>query len=353
MCERIAYSAVRVTRPEGDLGCSGIANVQLRVVTIHPRIDDADILRGSGIGQRVSIRVSEVVGERILDSGDRVHGQSTDVQEEDPVPRWRLVGRALSGVRPGAFALLAREGAHLGLVGRPWRQVRQVDAGGGRGQGRGRVTVRVFDGVVRPCVGGFALGDLHAVLGLVPGDGQAVGGGGSPGHVQRRVRRLAELRARQRRRAGNDGLEVGDVDGEVRDGGLALNGPVHLALVGVLGLVIESGPLLHGDLAGRTVDLEVGRRRARQRVGVYLIVIRLGRLHPGHRRADVRAGWGALGYVPCHIGGNGERDAARGVAPVTVAHPVCGRRRPWIAEAPLEFGTVVMDRDAGDSGTGG
>ena len=152
----------------------------------------------------------------------------------------RPVGRALAGVRPRALGLLAGYGAHLRLVGRARRQVRQVGGRCRRGQqaylgGRVVGVFGIIEFVQRPGVFRSAPGHLDAVLHLVAGDGQAVGLGGGPGHVQGRGRRLAERRARHGWRSGHGGLHVGHVDREVDSGlfGRAREGVVYPAAVGV------------------------------------------------------------------------------------------------------------------------
>ena len=213
--------------------------------------------------------------------------------------RW-CVGLPFADVRPGAGAFESRDRPHLHVIGRPRLQVPQRHAGGRRRQHAGLGVTGVGVRMGRPGIGRFALGDLLAVLDLVAADGDAGDRcGRGPLQVQRRVGRFAERRARHRRRGRLAGFEVRDGDGHVRGGRLALHGPLHLARVGALGLVVQRRALLDADLAGGGVDNECpgGRRLARQRVGqriVGLIVaVVVGR--PGYRVAHRRAYGGVLG----------------------------------------------------------
>ena len=136
------------------------------------------MLRGGRVGQRVAVRVREEHPQRSL-AGLVVIGDAADrkraAEKARAGRRRRPVGRALPGVRPRAVAILAGDGEHLRLVGRPRLQVRQVECGGGSPQ---------RPAVGRPPCGVDTRRGLLAVLRLVTGDGHAVGVRHRPRHVQ-------------------------------------------------------------------------------------------------------------------------------------------------------------------------
>ena len=327
--------AVRVTGAVGDCRGGGIEHGDTQGVgsvagnrgSEHARIG----CRGR-VGQRVAVGVLELVAHVVIDGC--LPGQRRVAQGHGACGG-RRVGPPGACVGPGPHALLAAHGPHLHLVGRTRIEVGEVEAGR---SGRERA------GVGRPGGRGLTRRDLLAVLGLVAGNGRAVGRGGRPGHVQRRVGRLAERRAGHRRRVGNNGVGVRHVDREVRDGCLALHGPVHLAGVGALRLAIEARSLLHADLARDRVDDEGarGRRLAGQRVGQRLAVVRAA----GHRIAHLRAGGGVLedrpGLTPCA----GDLDGQGDVPPVPVRYAVGDRRRGGVDDGDRQRVRIVT-RDRG------
>ena len=315
-------AAVPVADPVGDGGRGRVENLHLQVGGIaaldrHP--ERAGVRCGRRVGQRVAVVIDEVAADR----PKRGRVAPAEGEEETGVARRceprRPVGPAFSDVRPGAGTFLARERAHLRLVGRAGLQVGQAEA---RRRGAQRAAVR------RPLGGFFTCGRLLAVLHVIARDGQAVGGGRRPGHVQPRVGRLAERGPCHRRRGGLTGFEVRDADGHVRGGRLPLHGPIDLARVGALGLEVQAGALLDADLAGGAVDDERpgGRRLARQRVGQRIVglVVAVVEGRPGHRIPHRRAGGGVLGHASAQVravesvGGAADVDVLRGVAAVAV-----------------------------------
>ena len=166
--------------------------------------------------QRVPIRIREVIFDRVAGVSllDRVRPTSNEqdivaaVDGVNSILRL-LVGAPLTDSRPRPLALQAGERAHLHLVDRAELEVREVDAGRRRGQGAGLLVVGVGSGVVGPGGGFLTRGGLLAVLGVVAGDGQAVGGRGRPCHVQRRIHRHVGRRAGHRWRVRRACLHVG------------------------------------------------------------------------------------------------------------------------------------------------
>ena len=116
----------------------------------------------------------------------------------------------------------------------------------------------------------------------------------------------------ERLRQSNDECVCGgNVDGEIDDGGVALHSPVHLAIVGALGLVVQGRPLLHTDLAGGRVDDEGVCRLAGQCVGQSLAIV--GRY--GYRGAHRRACGGVLRDAPATFLGVAVRVTLREICP--------------------------------------
>ena len=232
------------------------------VFTVHNYFLDYDpgrIVRRGGEPQGVAVLISAVSRQPALTDIVKVGMSCLDKKHigiRHVVEHGSIVGRALAGVRPGALGLRsAGYGPHLRLVGRARRQARHADGRCRRGQqadlgGRVVGVAGIVEFVQRPGVYRSASGHLDAVLHLVAGDGQAVGRGGGPGHVQGRGGRLAELRAGHGRRSGQGGLDVGHVDGHTGRRRLALHRPVHIAGVGARGLVVQGCACLDADLAG-------------------------------------------------------------------------------------------------------
>ena len=270
------------------------------------------MLRRGRVGQGVAVGVREEHPHRALPGllvvGDGPDGERA-ATEGGAGSRRRAVGRALAGGRPRAVGLLSRDGADPHLVRRASLEVGEVDA---RRRGRqvlGLLVVVVGDGVVRPGGGVLTLGGLPAVLHVVGGDGQAVGGR-RPRRIQCGVRGCAERGAGNRRRR-RSGLHVGHLDEDLDGRGVAVDRVVHLASVelreyharrivfdlpvGIVRLVVDRRARLHADLArGRVDDEQSGVGGVtRQRVGQRDAVVR----RASHRVADGRARCGPLGNL--------------------------------------------------------
>ena len=271
----------------------------------------------------------------------------------------RPVGLPFAGVRPWALALVAGEDLHARLVGGACCQVGKVDGRCRRRQRAGLLAVGAAAGVVRPVSSLLALGGLLAVLRLVAGDGQAVRGGGGPGHVQPRVHRHIGRRAGHGGSGRPGGLDVGHDDVDVDDGGVAVHGVVHLATVElgdhlavprlglavrVVRLVVDACALGHADLAAGRVDGEqpgvpgLALQRVAQRHAV--------ERRPRHRGPDRRARGGVLNDAPGRLRGDGDGRAAGDLSPVAVAGDVEDLRRALVEKVRRHHGASGRARQA-------
>ena len=352
--------AVRVARSVGD-GGRGPGRVQgpnLQRGVVDPCLDHAGVLRGCRVAERVVVRVLEnprdVTGAQTV---SELVPLEREVGDERGRQVRRRIGRALSGVRPRPLALKARERAHLRLVGRARLEARQVDAGRRGGQLAGLLVVGVGDGVVGPRRGRLAVGGLLAVLDVVARDGRAGVARSRPRHVERRVGRLAELRAGERGRVGLPGLDVRHLDEDVDGGGVAVDGVVHLGpvelrdhlavvrlrlAVRVVCLVVDRRAGRHADLAAGRVDdeqpgvLGLARQRVAQRVIGLRVAVVVRR--PGHGGTDVRPGGGVLGDAARGLRGDGDVRAARDLPAVGVARDVVDLRGALVEQGHPEMG---------------
>ena len=167
--------------------------------TFDTDLEHAGVLRRGRVGQRVAV----VIREFVIKRPDGVVPAPQEGKAGLEVGRFRTprrpVGPGGPGFGPGACALHAGDRAHLHFVGGAGLQVREGERAVG---GVHRA------GEARPRGGVRALSGLLAVLRLITGDRQPVGRRGRPAHVQPRGRRLAVLRAGQRRCAGLAGFDV-------------------------------------------------------------------------------------------------------------------------------------------------
>ena len=295
---------------------------------MNPGGDQAGVCRRGPGAQRVAVCVLKEVRNRSGSTGTPPGDRQ--VIGDPPVSSRRRVGLAGADVRPRAFALVLAHGPHLHLVDRAGVQVRQVQA--------------PRRGVQRAAVRGPLGGALLAVLRPIAGYGVDAIGGSRPGHVQRRFRRLAELGARGRRRAGLARRghvihreEYGDERGMSIDRVVHL-APVelgmHLALpvldfpVGIIRLIVQRRALPETDLAAGRVDDEfagVGRL-ALQGVGERLAVVR----GSSHRTAHQRSAGGVLGHASTRLVIAPDRPGEREVSAESVMHAEGKARRARI-----------------------
>ena len=331
----------QVRRQHGAAGGAGQAHAEQRRV-----------LRGARVGQRVTVGVREErpATERLrLVPVERAAPPERAAEEGDARGGRRSVGHALTGLRPPPRAFRAGDGPDLDLVGRTLVEAGKVERRRRRAEGAA---------VGSPRGGLLALRGLLAVLRLVAGDGQAVGGRSRPRHVERRGGRLAELGAGECRRAGLAGCDVRHLEEDVDGGVVAVDRVVHLAavelrdhltvprlrlaVVAVGRLVVEHGVLGHADLARGRVDDEEARvlGLARQRVGQRVIGQRVAVVVRGtrHGGADARPGGGVFGDLTARLCGDADGRGAGNCSAIRVAGGVADRRGALVEQGRRQRG---------------